>query len=43
MGIVFKEDTSVTVAEDAMGMWKIMIVVDLVEKDFMDDIVRKVT
>ena len=38
--IVFQEDTGVTVAEDVLEMYK--TVVDLVKKDFMDDIVKKV-
>ena len=40
--IVFQEDTGVTVAEDVLEMYKTMTVVDLVKKDFMDDIVKKV-
>ena len=41
--IVFQEDTGVTVAEDVLEMYKTMTVVDLVKKDFMDDIVKKVS
>ena len=43
MRIFFQEDTTVTVAEGVLGIWKTMTVVDRVKKDFMDDTVKKVS